>query len=42
MPAGQPLALISSTGLLEIAVNGGSAARELGLKVGDIVVARPG
>ncbi len=37
VPAGQPLALISSTGLLEIAVNGGCAARGLGLKVGHVV-----
>jgi S-adenosylmethionine hydrolase len=34
---GQPLALIGSTGCLEIAVNGGDAARTLGLKVGDVV-----
>jgi S-adenosylmethionine hydrolase len=35
---GKPLALIGSSGLLEIAVRDGSAARELKLKVGDEVV----
>lgn len=34
---GEPVALIGSSGLLEIAVCGGSAARELGLSVGDMV-----
>jgi S-adenosylmethionine hydrolase len=37
-----PLALIGSDGHLEVAVNGGSAAKTLGLKVGDRVVAREG
>ena len=32
--AGKPVAVIGSSGLLEIAINGGSAARVLGLKVG--------
>ena len=35
---GKPLALIGSSGLLEVAVRDGSAAQELGLKVGDEVV----
>jgi len=35
---GKPLALIGSSGLLEIAVRDGSAAEQLGLKVGDEVV----
>ena len=34
---GKPLALIGSSGLIEIAVRDGSAARELKLKVGDEV-----
>jgi len=34
---GQAVAVIGSTGFLEIAVNGGSAARKLGLRVGDNV-----
>ena len=34
---GKPLALIGSSGLLEIAVRDGSAAQELGLRVGDEV-----
>jgi S-adenosylmethionine hydrolase len=29
--------ILGSTGYLEIAVNGGNAARALGLKLGDIV-----
>jgi S-adenosylmethionine hydrolase len=36
----QPLALLGSSGYLEIAVNGGSAARTLGLKIGDAVEVR--
>jgi hypothetical protein len=39
-PAGQPLALIDSAGFLEIAVNGGSAARQLGLRPGAEVVVK--
>lgn len=35
---GKPLAIIGSFGLLEIAVNGGSAKQVLGLKQGDAVV----
>ncbi|HUC85644.1 MAG TPA: SAM-dependent chlorinase/fluorinase [Candidatus Acidoferrales bacterium] len=34
----QPLGVIGSCGLLEIAVNGGSAARKFGLKIGDLVI----
>jgi S-adenosylmethionine hydrolase len=34
---GKPLALIGSSGLLEVAVRDGSAAQELGVRVGDEV-----
>ncbi len=34
---GQPVALIGSTGFLEIAINAGNVAQTLGLKVGDVV-----
>jgi S-adenosylmethionine hydrolase len=34
---GIPIALIGSTGFVEIAVNGGSAAREFGIRAGDAV-----
>ena len=34
---GEALALVGSAGLLEIAVRDGSAARELGIRVGDVV-----
>ncbi len=37
VPTGQPLAILGSTGYLEIAVNGGNAAQALGLKLGDVV-----
>lgn len=37
VPRGQPLALIGSSGLLEIAVHAGNAAEMLGLKIGDKV-----
>ncbi len=37
-PASRPFALINSDGEFEIAVNQGSAAKELGIKVGDPVV----
>jgi hypothetical protein len=37
-PPGQPLALINSFGYLEIAVNGGNAARELGVDRGERVI----
>lgn len=39
--SGGPLALFNSIGVLEIAVNGGSAAETLGLKLGDPVVVAP-
>ena len=35
---GEPLAIIGSSGMLEIAVNGGSASQVLGVKRGDTVV----
>ena len=38
VPSGKPLALIGSSGLLEIAVRDGSAAQQLNLRVGDEVV----
>ncbi len=34
VPMGKPVAIWGSSGLLEVAVNGGSAAKRLGLKVG--------
>lgn len=37
---GQPLVLIGSSGFLEIAVNGGNAARALNLKIGSVVELR--
>jgi len=37
VPAGAALAYTGSTGLLEIAVNGGDAAELLGLNIGDVV-----
>jgi S-adenosyl-L-methionine hydrolase (adenosine-forming) len=37
VPAGQAVAVPGSSGFLEIAVNGGSAARRCGLKIGDRV-----
>ena len=37
---GEPLAIIGSFGLLEIAINGGSAEKQLGLKRGDAAVIR--
>ena len=37
VPAGRPVAVIGSTGFLEIAVNGGSAAEKFGLRIGDAV-----
>ena len=40
VPAGQPAAVVGSSDLLEIAVNGGSAARQFGLKIGDKVLTR--
>ncbi|MGA2657354.1 MAG: SAM-dependent chlorinase/fluorinase [Verrucomicrobiota bacterium] len=40
VPVNRPVAVIGSSGLLEIAVNGGSAARQFGLKIGDKVTVR--
>ena len=37
---GKPLAIIGSSGVLEIAVNGGSAEKQLGLKRADVIVIR--
>ncbi len=37
VPAGKPVALLGSSGFLEIAINGGSAAKELSLRTGDKV-----
>ena len=37
VPPGQPAAVVGSSGFLEIAVNRGSAARDLGLRVGDLL-----
>jgi S-adenosyl-L-methionine hydrolase (adenosine-forming) len=35
VPTGKPVAIFGSSGFLEIAVNGGNAAKRLGLRVGD-------
>jgi S-adenosylmethionine hydrolase len=40
VPANSPVAVMSSSGLLEIAVNGGSAAERFGLEIGDKVIAQ--
>jgi S-adenosylmethionine hydrolase len=40
VPRGRPVAVIGSTGFLEIAVNGGSAADQLGLKIGQRVAVK--
>ena len=40
VPAGRMVAIPGSSGFLEIAVNGGSAAKRLGLKIGDQVSLR--
>lgn len=40
VPAGRSVAVLGSSGLLEIAVNGGSAAQRLKLKTGDPVIVR--
>ena len=40
VPIKRPVAVIGSSGFLEIAVNGGSAARQFGLKIGDKVTVR--
>ena len=41
VPGGRPLALMGSAGFLEIAVNGGSAAEQFGLRPGSKVFVRP-
>lgn len=38
VPPGEPLAVVGSTGFLELAVNGGHAADQLGLRVGSPVL----
>jgi len=40
VPKGRPVAVIESSGFLEIAVNGGNAARALRIKVGTVVTVR--
>ena len=40
VPSGRPVGVIGSSGFLEIAVNGGSAAQKFGLKIGDAVEVR--
>jgi len=40
VPVNHLVAVIGSSGLLEIAVNGGSAARQFGLRIGDPVIVR--
>lgn len=40
VPVNRPVAVIGSSGLLEIAVNGGSAAQQFGLKIADKVTVR--
>ena len=40
VPVGEPVAVLGSCGLLEIAVNGGSAAERFGLKIGDQLTLR--
>jgi len=37
VPVDKPIAVSGSTGFLEIAVNGGSAAKRFGLTIGDRV-----
>ena len=40
VPAGRPVAVIGSSGFLEFALNGDSAARLFGLQIGDVVTVR--
>ena len=40
VPAKRPVALVGSSGYLEIAINGGSAEKALGVRVGTRVVLR--
>jgi S-adenosyl-L-methionine hydrolase (adenosine-forming) len=41
VPAGEAVAVFGSSGFLEIAVNGGRADKQLGLKIGDVITLRP-
>jgi S-adenosylmethionine hydrolase len=41
VPSGSPLAIVGSTGLIEIAVRDGSGAKHFGLTRGSEVVFRP-
>lgn len=40
VPANSPVAVVGSSGFLEIAVNGRSAAHRFGFKIGDVVIVR--
>ena len=40
VPVNRPVAVLGSSGCLEIALNGGSAAQKFGLEVGDKVIVR--
>ena len=40
VPVNNPVAVLGSSGFLEIAVNAGSAARKFGLRIGDTVIVR--
>ncbi len=40
VPPGRPVAVVGSSGFLEIAINGGNAAQQLGLRVGQAVTVR--
>jgi len=42
VPPKRPVALVGSSGFLEIAINGGSAAKALGMRIGTRVVLRAG
>jgi S-adenosylmethionine hydrolase len=41
VPVGEPIAVVGSTGLIEIAVRNGSGAAAMGLERGSVVVVRP-
>ncbi len=41
VPPGRPLAVLGSSGFLELAVNGGNAARRLRIRVGETVLVSP-
>jgi S-adenosylmethionine hydrolase len=40
VPVNRPVAALASSGFMGIALNGGSATQEFGLKVGDKVIVR--